>query len=40
MCDALVSLRKSDLTNYVGTLSPAVIQSLNTALTFALDLPA
>lgn len=40
MCDGLVSLSKSDLTNYVGTLSSADIQKLNTALSFALDLPA
>ncbi|HUL17077.1 MAG TPA: type II toxin-antitoxin system PemK/MazF family toxin [Terriglobales bacterium] len=39
MCDSLVSLRKTDLTNYVGTLSPARVAELNRALRMALDLP-
>lgn len=34
-CDALVSLPKSALTNYVGTLSPAKVQDLNQALAIA-----
>jgi len=38
MCDNLTSLRRSDLTNYVGSLSPARIQELNRALRSALDL--
>ncbi len=38
-CDELVSLPKSILTNFVGTLSPQKIQALNTALAIALDLP-
>ena len=38
-CDELVSLPKSVLTNFVGTLSPQTIQALNKALAIALDLP-
>jgi mRNA interferase MazF len=38
MCDNLVSLRKSDLTNYVGALSPAKLVELDRALRMALDL--
>jgi mRNA interferase MazF len=38
MCDNLVSLRKADLRNYVGSLSPAKLQELNHALRIALDL--
>jgi mRNA interferase MazF len=38
MCDNLVSLRKTDLTNYVGSLSRAKIGTLNNALQMALDL--
>lgn len=37
-CDNLVSLRKSDLTNYVGALPPAKIAELDRALKMALDL--
>ena len=37
-CDALVSLPKSTLTNYVGTLPPAKLPQLNRALTVALGL--
>ncbi len=37
-CDELVSVRKSDLTNYVGCLSSAKIQELNQALRVALSL--
>jgi mRNA interferase MazF len=37
-CDNLVSLRKSDLTNYVGSLTPAKIDELDRALKMALDL--
>lgn len=39
MCDNLVSLRKSDLTQYVGSLSRTKILELNTALKMALDVP-
>lgn len=37
-CDELVSIRKSDLTNFVGSLSPSKIADLNRALAIALDL--
>jgi mRNA interferase MazF len=39
-CDELVSLPKSALSNYVGTLSDQNIKKLNLALTAALDLQA
>jgi mRNA interferase MazF len=38
MCDNLVSLRKSDLTQFVGTLSRAKIAQLNQSLRTALAL--
>jgi len=38
MCDNLVSLRKSDLTQFVGTLSRAKIAQLNQSLRTALGL--
>jgi mRNA interferase MazF len=38
-CDELVSLPKSALTQYVGSLSPAKIPALNRALCIALDIP-
>jgi mRNA interferase MazF len=38
-CDALMSLPKSMLTHYVGSLSSTKIQALNQALQIALDLP-
>src|SRR5260370_22362065 len=38
MCDNLVSLRKADLVNYVGSLGPAKLAELNNALKMALDL--
>ena len=38
MCDNLVSLRKCDLTNYVGSLSRSKLAELNQALKMALDL--
>jgi mRNA interferase MazF len=38
MCDNLVSLRKTDLTQYVGSLPGAKIVELNAALKMALDL--
>jgi mRNA interferase MazF len=38
-CDELVSLPKSVLTNFVGTLSGQKIHALNQALALALDLP-
>jgi mRNA interferase MazF len=37
-CDELVSLPKSVLTNFVGTLSTKKLQELNQALVVALDL--
>ncbi len=37
-CDELVSIPKSALTNYVGSLSPQKMQSLNQALRIALDI--
>jgi len=39
-CDELVSLPKSALTSYIGTLSPQQMQALNRALRMALDIPA
>jgi mRNA interferase MazF len=39
MCDNLVSLRKSDLTHYVGSLSARKLSELNRSLNMALDLP-
>ncbi len=38
-CDALMSIPKSVLTNFVGTLSSEKIRELNQALRIALDLP-
>ena len=38
MCDNLVSLRKADLTQFLGTLSRSKIVELNQALKMALDL--
>lgn len=38
-CDELVSLPKSVLTNFVGTLPEQKIHALNQALALALDLP-
>ena len=38
MCDNLVSIRKSELTNYVGSLPKAKIVELSDALKMALDL--
>ncbi|MBZ5551765.1 MAG: type II toxin-antitoxin system PemK/MazF family toxin [Acidobacteriia bacterium] len=37
-CDELVSLSKTVLTNFIGTLSPAKIQLLNQALAMSLDI--
>lgn len=37
-CDQLVSLRKSELSNFIATLGPAKILELNAALRMALDL--
>ena len=37
-CDALVSLPKFDLTNYVGSILPAKMHLLNHALAIALGL--
>lgn len=36
-CDELISIRKSDLTNYIGSLSSEKLYELNTALRIALD---
>jgi mRNA interferase MazF len=36
-CDELVSLQKSVLTNFIGSLSPQKIQELNQALKVALE---
>jgi mRNA interferase MazF len=38
LCDNLVSLRKADLTHYVGSLSPSKVTELNRALRMALAL--
>jgi mRNA interferase MazF len=38
-CDELVSLSKSVLTNFIGTLPPRKIEQLDRALRIALDLP-
>lgn len=38
MCDNLVSLRKTDLTHFLGSLSGSKIAHLNQSLTMALDL--
>lgn len=37
-CDELVSLPKSVLTNFIGSLSPQKIMELNNALSIALDI--
>jgi mRNA interferase MazF len=37
-CDELISLQKSALTGFVGTLSPDKLVMLNRALRIALDL--
>ena len=37
-CDNLVSLMKSELTDFVGTLAPRRVAELNRALRVALDL--
>jgi mRNA interferase MazF len=37
-CDELVSLPKSALTNFIGSLSPQKIEELNRALSIALDI--
>lgn len=38
-CDEIVSLAKSMLSNYIGTLSPQKLDQLNRALRIALDIP-
>jgi len=38
-CDEVVSLQKSVLTDYIGTLSPQKVAALHRALRVALDLP-
>lgn len=37
-CDELVSIRKTDLTNYIGSLSSKSISKLNDALRIALEI--
>lgn len=39
MCDNLTSLRRVDLTDFVGSLSARKVRELNRALRSALDLP-
>jgi mRNA interferase MazF len=39
ICDGLVSIPKSALTNFVGTISAMKLKKLNYALAVALDLP-
>jgi mRNA interferase MazF len=36
-CDELISIRKSDLTNYIGSLPAEKLEELNAALRIALD---
>lgn len=38
-CDNLISLQKSVLTNFIGTLSAEKVERLNKAVAAALDLP-
>ena len=38
MCDNLVSIRKTELTNFVGSLSPSKLAELDHALKTALDM--
>lgn len=38
LCDSLTSIRKSDLTRFIGSLSRARLADLNRALKIALDL--
>jgi mRNA interferase MazF len=38
-CDNLISLKKADLSNYIGSLPAAKIVEVNRALKMALDLP-
>ena len=38
-CDELVSLPKSALTNFVGTLGPQKLKAVSQALSIALDIP-
>ena len=38
ICDELVSIRRTDLTNYVGRLSPVKLLELKKALRIALDI--
>ena len=38
-CDELISLPKSALTHFIGTLPPAKLHALNKALKVALDIP-
>lgn len=37
-CDEIITIPKSLLTDYIGTLSPAKLEELNRALLIALDL--
>jgi mRNA interferase MazF len=38
MCDDLASVRKSDLTNFIGSLSPSKIRELDRALAIAMGI--
>ena len=38
MCDNLISVRKSELTDYIGSISRSRVAELNRALNMALDL--
>lgn len=37
-CDELISVAKSDLTNFIGSLSPQKVRELNQALKIALEI--
>lgn len=37
-CDELISIAKSDLTNFIGSLSPQKVRELNQALKIALEI--
>jgi mRNA interferase MazF len=39
LCDGLTSVRRAELTQYVGSLSPAKLSEVDRAVAIALDLP-
>jgi mRNA interferase MazF len=39
LCDGVTSVRRADLTQYVGSLSPAKLSEVDRAVAIALDLP-